>query len=337
MLINKSFLYFIAFLYFSFSFSQNDELLFKNGDKIVGEFKKLDKGIVVFKTVYSDSDFKIDFDDVVSFSLKELFLINLSNGMHVVGSIMPLDNDFIIKQTSGNEFMTSKNSIVSITSIDEAFFSRFSGEFDVGYNLTKSQNNKQFNFSSKLGYKSSLWLMDSQFNMLNTSQNNVEDIRRDDLSLTTRRFLYNQWYSYIDYSYLLSTELGIKSRQNPNVGIGKSIVSSNVLYFVSSLGVSYNLEDYYDTALSKNSSELLFILQFEIFNIKDFDFYSEVSLIPSLSQKNRLRSDGKFSLKYDLPLDFYIKSSFNFNYDNQPAAVGNEFDYVFTSGVGWEL
>ena len=72
-------------------------------------------------------------------------------------------------------------------------------------------------------------------------------------------------------------------------------MSNNLLYFVSSLGVSYNIEDYYEATLNKNSSELLWILQFEIFNTKDFDFYSEVSLIPSKSQKNRFRSDGKFS------------------------------------------
>ena len=135
------------------------------------------------------------------FALRELFLIDLSNGMHVVGSILPIDNSFIIKQTNGKEIKANKNNIVSIVSIYEAFFSRFSGEFDLGYNITKSQNNRQFNFSSKLGYKSSLWLMDTQFNMLNTSQDSVEDIiRRDNFSLTARRFLYNQWYSYIDYS-----------------------------------------------------------------------------------------------------------------------------------------
>ena len=41
-------------------------------------------------------------------------------------------------------------------------------------------------------------------------------------------------------------------------------------------------------------------------------------------------------LKYDLPLDFYVKGGLTVNYDNQPAAGATELDYVFNSGLGWE-
>ena len=47
--------------------------------------------------------------------------------------------------------------------------------------------------------------------------------------------------------------------------------------------------------------------------------------------------DFDFTLKYDLPLDFYVKGTLNLNYDNQPAVKGNDLDYVFTTGFGWEL
>ena len=61
------------------------------------------------------------------------------------------------------------------------------------------------------------------------------------------------------------------------------------------------------------------------------DFYS------SLSEKKRIRTDYDITLKYDLPLDFYIKLGFTLNYDNQPAIAGNKHDYIFTSGFGWEF
>jgi len=48
------------------------------------------------------------------------------------------------------------------------------------------------------------------------------------------------------------------------------------------------------------------------------------------------RSDAKLDLKYDLPLDFYIKLGLSFNYDNRPADDTREIDYLFQTGTGWE-
>lgn len=39
--------------------AQLDTLAFKNGDKMVGEIKSLDRGVAVVSTDYSDTDFKI--------------------------------------------------------------------------------------------------------------------------------------------------------------------------------------------------------------------------------------------------------------------------------------
>ena len=79
------------------------------------------------------------------------------------------------------------------------------------------------------------------------------------------------------------------------------------------------------------------LVQFEMFNFKDFDFSTELTVFPSLSEKKRFRIDYNFTLKYDLPLDFYVKGTLNLNYDNQPAIKGNDLDYVFSTGFGWEL
>ena len=77
--------------------------------------------------------------------------------------------------------------------------------------------------------------------------------------------------------------------------------------------------------------------EYDMFNFKDFDLSTELTVFPSLSEKKRFRIDYNFTLKYDLPLDFYVKGTLNLNYDNQPAIKGNDLDYVFSTGFGWEL
>ena len=44
-----------------------------------------------------------------------------------------------------------------------------------------------------------------------------------------------------------------------------------------------------------------------------------------------------FDLKYDLPLDFYIRLGYTLNYDNKPVEGATESDYVLQTSFGWEL
>jgi hypothetical protein len=71
---------------------------------------------------------------------------------------------------------------------------------------------------------------------------------------------------------------------------------------------------------------------FNMYDFKDFNLNTGLKLYAGLSEKGRIRTDYDITLKYDLPWDFYIKTEFTVNYDNQPAVSGNELDYIFTSG-----
>jgi len=42
------------------SFAQNDTIISKDNNVLNGEIKEMDKGVLTFKTSYSDSDFKIE-------------------------------------------------------------------------------------------------------------------------------------------------------------------------------------------------------------------------------------------------------------------------------------
>lgn len=58
---------------------------------------------------------------------------------------------------------------------------------------------------------------------------------------------------------------------------------------------------------------------------------------PSLTESKRVRTDFSLDTKYDLPLSFYIKLSFVYNYDNKPIANTAKDDYVFQTTFGWKL
>jgi len=50
-----------------------------------------------------------------------------------------------------------------------------------------------------------------------------------------------------------------------------------------------------------------------------------------------MRFDFKVDLKYDLPLDFYIKLGYTQNFDNRPVEGASQNDYVIQTSFGWEF
>ncbi|MEC3906977.1 DUF481 domain-containing protein [Tamlana sp. 2201CG12-4] len=124
---------------------------------------------------------------------------------------------------------------------------------------------------------------------------------------------------------------------SPILGAGKFLVSTNKLYWRLSTGFAYTIENYTDKNLNKTSLESVISSTFNVFDLKDFELDSNINIFPSLSEKGRTRVGFDTKLKYNLPFDFYLKLGFTLNYDNQPAIIGNDTDYYFSSEFGWKF
>lgn len=326
------------FLLFPFVFfAQNDSIWMKNNDILVGELKSLSKSVMTLKTSYSDKDFKIDFDEVSAFSTERLCTVYLTDRSRYTGKIKR-NNSGMLQIVNAKKVLQEFDikKLLSLAEINEKFWDRFTGALDLGFNMSKTNNNRQLTFAGNIKYSSDQWNTKFSYNALYSDQDNTERIERKEFSFSGQRFI-KKWYLEVNLGYLSSTELGIKNRINPGLGLGKFISTTNKLYFLAGAGLNYNIEEYFDDTLNKKSTELRLLTQFEMFNYQDFRLFTNVTGYPSISEKGRFRVDYNLVLKYDLPFDFYIKADFTSNYDNQPAVEGNNFDYVFSSGIGWEL
>jgi hypothetical protein len=137
---------------------------------------------------------------------------------------------------------------------------------------------------------------------------------------------------------LQSDEQKLKLRSITKLGIGNYILRTNAVYLSASIGGAWNNENFTDAAEpSKNSSEGFAGIELNMYNIGDLSLLSNIIVYPSISERGRVRSDFKFDLKYDFPLDIYVKLGYTFNYDNKPVEGASETDYIFQTTVGWEL
>ncbi|MBU2951860.1 DUF481 domain-containing protein [Tamlana agarivorans] len=320
-------------------FSQVDTLKLKNKVILTGEVKRLSQGVITIETDYSDSDFKVEFDKVAHIHIIKKTLIILSKGRRSFGHLTTnKEGKLQVTTDEGKVEIFSMNEMVALSEINDKFLERFTGSIDLGFNLSKANHLRQFTVGGALHYIDKSWVMDGSVNILNSYQDDIDDTKRTDAKIDVLRIIVDgKWFIVASTSFLSNTEQALKGRLSPSLGAGKFIKNNNKLYWGIGLGLLYNIENYIDSTLNKTSSEVFVSSNINLFNFDDLSLSAEAKLLPSLSQKGRIRSDINLTIKYDLPSDFYIKGGFTVNYDNQPAIEGNDTDYVVTTGIGWKF
>jgi hypothetical protein len=327
-------------LYTVNAFSQSDSLVLKNGNVIVGEIKSMDKGVLTIETDYSDDDFTIEWDGIKSIKTDAFFLITLTDGERINGSFKTSGEGKIkIFPEAGTPVEIEHDALVYLKSVDKGFLDRIYASIDIGFDLAKSNNLATFTTRAGLGYLANRWSTDFSINTLFSKQDSVDNIRRTDGGLTFKYFLPRDWYLPITATYLSNTEQKLDARWNGMLGIGYYAIRTNRAYWGFKGGAAFNNEKYSpegQTQTTNSSWEGFIGSELNLYDIGDLSLLTKITAFPSFTESGRWRVDFNFDMKYDLPLDFYVKLGYSLNYDNQPVEGANNVDYVLSTGFGWE-
>lgn len=321
--------------------AQSDTLILKNKNILIGEIKLMTNGSLQMETPYSKDDFKIKWKEVSAINSSKSHMINLSNGELLNGSIQ---TDAKTQKTTITDLVTKMKTevildqIVYIKSVDDGFWDRLDANFDVGFKLTKAQNLQQLSINAGLGYTAKTWFATMKYQQMQSVQDNIEPIRRIDSDLSFVKSLKNDYFIPLSVTTLSNTEQDIDIRILSKGGFGKYLIHSNRKYWGVAAGLSFNHEKYTIETSANESLEAFLGTDLNIYDIGDFSIQSKLTFFPSLTESKRTRADFMLDTKYDLPLDFYVKLSFVYNYDSKPSAVNTpKDDYVFQTGFGWKL
>lgn len=320
--------------------SQNDTLRLKNGDSMIGELKSMDKGVATVSTDYSDDDFKVKWLEVVRVSSNRKFLVTLRGGKRLNTTFGRGTDENKVLVSTGEEggLEVDIKDVVFVKAVKSDFFSRLTAEVSVGVNFTKSNNLKQFTTRSSLSYNMDKWSLDGTFNSVTNSQDDAENTKRTNGNVRYTYYLDKDWFVTFTSDLLSNDEQKLKIRATNRAGVGNYFIHTNRLYVGGGLGLAWNVERYNDDAGTKrNSMESYLGLEANLFDIGDLDLFTNVVAYPSLTEKGRFRTDIDLDLKYDLPLDFFIKLGLSYNFDNKPVEGASNGDYVLQLTFGWEF
>ncbi len=321
---------------FESMFGISDTLVFKGGNVIVGEIKKMEKGILEIDASFGDENFKIKWLSVSEIYTESKFLINVRDKIYE-GRIASVSEQKVkVFDQDSIYTICALDEIVYLTQVKNGFSNRFSAAAELGFNLSKAQNLRQFSIRSSAAYKGNKWTLEASYNIIRSSQDDAEPIKRTDGLLNYRHLLFRKWYGIATMSTLSNTEQLLDLRANSQLGLGNFLYSSNKAYWGVKTGLNNNLEKFSNETDNRNSWEGYLGTELNLYNVGDVDLLFVFMGYSGLTDTRRYRTDMNLDLKYDLPLDLFIRLGISFNYDNRPAQNASDTDYIIRTGIGWE-
>ena len=317
-------------------YAQQDVVTTTTGDRLVGEIIRVDKDVLTFSTGYSDSDFKIEWDKIVTIESTRQFLMETFDGRRLSGSLATDPNTKGAVQIAGASVPLTQ--VSAVQPIERNFWSRFESGLDFGYSMTKTNSAKQLSLGSNLSYRDENYYDVLFVNIFSSTQANAPDTQRWDVGNDFRRFLGNRWYVNSTQDFLNSEEQGLDLRTTIGGGGGRYLLRSSAEHLAVGGGLAWTNENYTDPTLpTKDSGEAYLSTEFMTEKLKITDFITRFTYYPSLTIDDRYRLAYRFDFDFNLPGDWYLRIGFFDNYDNQPPASFSKNDYGWSNSFGFKF
>jgi Protein of unknown function, DUF481 len=318
------------------AYGQQDVVITTNGDKLVGEIKRVEKDVLTIETPYSDADFKIEWEDVVSIASDRQFLVETFDGQRLTGSLKSDPDKKLVLLVGSTSVLLSE--VSTVQPFERTFWSRIDTALDFGYSLTKTNSAKQLSLGTNLSYRDARYVDVVLANVFRSSQDNAPTTQRWDLGNDFRRLLGSRWYANTTLDLLNSEEQGLDLRTTVGGGGGRYLTRTSSQYLALGGGLAWTNENYTDPALTtKDSAEAYVGSEFMTEKLKITDLITRFTWYPSLTIEDRYRLTYRFDLDFNLPGDWYFRFGLFDNYDSLPPEGFSANDYGWSTSFGFKF
>lgn len=325
-------------------FSQkNDTVYLLNGDRITGELKKYENGLLTLKTE-GMSTINIEYDQINTLFSSKHFEIVKKTGFSYFGSIVKSELPGTIGVSISNDTVTEPIlEIVEITPIKKRFLKKFSGSFELGVSYYKSTQTAQFTFAGDLKYRGRKDLIELAADYMFSEQDFSDSLiiaRKSDISIGYNHFFHGRLWGGFGGKLQQNTELGLDYRLQMGLGAGYDIVHTNPIRLYGLAGLLVNREKPVDSVDANTNFEGLLSFKFTWRQYRNpkIDFSTSIDAYPSFSISGRYRLEYNLSIRYEVFRDFYIGLSLYDDYDSKPIGGGESLnDWSIVASFGYSF
>jgi hypothetical protein len=316
-----------------------DAVVMMNGDRFVGEIKRLEFGQLEFKSSYMASSVYLDWTKVKQLDSNRNFRVEFDDGGLRFGSIQKLDSptpgdDFEVVDTTS----TTKRDflhVVSLEPLERTIWGRLRGSSDLG--LTVHQHGQtQFSANASVEYPSERFRIISQASSIFSSQEGSADTERDSFGAAYYQFLSKNSFLLGATQLLKDSQMNLDLRSTYYGAAGHFLTRSNRTGFAMFAGFASSHEKYSDATSSSsgNNAEALVGMEFFAYRFASSQFKAKLLVYEGLNQWGRTRIDWDSSLSWEIWKDVYWRLSLVENFDSRPPAGSPRNDYAVTSSFG---
>ncbi len=322
---------------------KNDTVYLINGDRITGELKKYENGLLVLKTD-GISTINIEYDKIRTFYSGKYYEIVKKTGFSYFGSVTQSKSERSINICISNDTVTEPIAdIVEITPIKHRFWNKFYGSFDLGLSYYKSTKTLQYYFNGDLNYRARKDLVSFGVSLMFSDQKVADSMirtRKNDIDLQYSHFFQGRWWGGLGTKYQQNTELDLDYRLQFGIGTGYDIVRTNPVRFYGMGGLLLNRELPTDSVSFSTNFEGLLSMKFTWLQYRHpkINISTNIDFFPSLSVSGRYRFEYNFSAKYEIFRDFYLGLTYYDDFDSKPSGGGpslNDWSVIFSVGYSF--
>lgn len=318
---------------------KNDTVYLYNGDRITGELKKFEYGLLFLKTDAMQT-VNIEYDRIFTIYSEKHFEFRTTSGYRYFGTVLPSTASGTINIVTTSDTVPKPLwDIVQITSIKNRFFQKIDGSIDLGLNYTKATDVFQYSIMATATHRSNNYATQLNLNSILSDQD--EDVSRNtDAGLNVVRYFPGKWFARAETSWQENTELDLYYRVQIGLGGGYDLVRSNSQRLYPLAGILANQERTIDSSLVSKNLELLISMQYKWFRYSQpkIDISSGFNLFPSLTTGGRIRFEFDLSAKIEVVKDVFFSLTLYENFDNNPSSDNaSKNDWGVITSLGYSF
>lgn len=328
----------------TFAKHNDDVVVLKNGDRLTGEIKGLQRGELKIKADYMAEAVRLDWARIERLESKSTYIISLVDGQLFtnVMRLLPANSvevaNFVIGSPD-NVFRVPQLDVIRILPAEPGFWRRLEGSIDFGFSFTSGNDQYQTQLTATTTYRTGDHSFTAAIDSAFSGQTEGDSTARKQFTFDYRKQLTPRWFAGGIFDLLQSDQQSLKLRTSVGGLVGRNLYQTEHTR-LSVFGGIVGTRENYSTSVGQprsTNADALAGVDFTTFRFKSTDIRSRFSLFPSLTTPGRTRLQVTSDLHIKIVKDLYWGFHVYENFDSKPPVRADRNDLGVSTSLGWKF
>jgi hypothetical protein len=334
----------LAYAVTAFAKNADDVVVLKNGDRLTGEIKSLQRGELKIKADYMAEAVRLDWARIERIESKSIFMISLVNGklFTSVMRLLPANStetaNFVIG-SSDKAIRVQQVEVIRILPAETGFWKALEGSIDFGFSFTSGNDQYQTELIAATTYRTGDHSFTASTDSAFSGQTQGSSTTRNEFNFDYRKQLTPRWFAGGLLNFLSSDQQSLSLRTTVGGLIGRNLKQTENTR-LSLLGGMAGTRENYSASLGKpkaTNADALAGLDFNTFRFKTTDIRTRLYFFPSLTTPGRMRLQLNSDLRIKIVSDLYWGFHLYENFDSKPPVSADKNDLGVSTSLGWKF